>query len=496
MAVNTLTQEDLTQIADTFGYVTPQMCGAVCDGVTDDSAAFALAVTKASNEKKKLLISGTLAIKEDVDISVLSSVVICGASGQCAGAPSPGSSDASSKIVFYDGAKITTYIPTSITWRDVTFVSGDYTKAVAATEDTPAVERVSVGTAFLVKSYKNTWENCTFCGFDKAFVLQEGAFANGNVNTWCGENKIISCTFTDCNRGINVTDSNISDNMVKDNICTSTCDYFIYAEKHLGFWLITGNHDYAKHGSLLVLTGGVVSNNYFDGIGKLRLRGACFTFSSNTFLGTQAQYAQQVGWFNICGTVEKATFTANACYTPSSDKVVFAYIENPTNGSTTYVSNNRFTGNAMNTCSYVFAKPANIEGEATKKCVLFGNVIDDCLLEYTMHSNLCTFSKEAAVNEIRAVGSMLFGRYVVENEKINGEWIPGTLVVVAPHATTDNCTHIVTVTDTDDVTTTTIGRKNYVSVPNMNTVKKVSVQSFYPGQISGLAVPQSCDYNS
>lgn len=160
---------------------------------------------------------------------------------------------------------------TSVNENEATFVFDGGTFALQGTSKVDFDRCVfigSVGTTMMNTAFtltdparKLNISNSTFSN------LKYGIYCNNNEK-WSGESIFNNLYFMLCDTGIYYKKGGY-DCLVSECIFQGSCNYAIVFNNSLGA-LISGNHDYSKMGCTFMYGANIV-NNYFDGLGKLRI---------------------------------------------------------------------------------------------------------------------------------------------------------------------------------------------------------------------------------
>ena len=124
------------------------------------------------------------------------------------------------------------------------------------------------GTGILLKSFANKFINCKFNQFYKALSAEDGA------DNWLGENKILYCSFYNCEYCFHSTAG--SDSEFIGNLIHGSCGVGFYGGC-AGF-TISLNHFYGKKSNVFEFFNTLISDNYIqeeiDGIPSIVLNGS------------------------------------------------------------------------------------------------------------------------------------------------------------------------------------------------------------------------------
>lgn len=161
---------------------------------------------------------------------------------------------------------------TSVNEQEATFVFDGGTFALQGTS------KVDFDRCVFIGSVGTTKMNTAFTLTDPARKLNisNSSFANllygvycNNNNMWSGESLFNNLYFEVCNTGLYYEKGGY-DCLVSECVFQGSCDNSIIFNNALGA-LISGNHDYSKNGCTF-LYGANIVNNYFDGLGKLKIK--------------------------------------------------------------------------------------------------------------------------------------------------------------------------------------------------------------------------------
>lgn len=242
-------------------FISPKDFGAVGDGVADDTQAFISALKAASTNNTPIVLNGTYLIGA-AEIELGNPVAIYGS------VPNVNSTvtDTATKADIILKGELTLIKTTSIAFTNVCFKNS------------------STG-VIKIASFRNTFNHCTFIGFNPALNVIKGT-------NWNGENKILSCTFHNCESCIKLDAG--SDGDIDGCLVDGTCGSFITSVADSGY-KITKNHCYGKGITTLHGNNTIIEGNYFDGLSKLVINGngGCI-INNNLFLGTPKETEQFV----------------------------------------------------------------------------------------------------------------------------------------------------------------------------------------------------------
>lgn len=237
--------------------ITPEMFGAVGDGVANDTNALIAAIKAASKKNVTLFLAGSYNIASDIVID----------------------NDSAPNGLNVEGASNTTFsidnIPTSTTTIKlnsnkiiVSGVSNVYMRGVSITGSETGIK---------INGYRSKIIECAFSGFQTAISLvNEGA-------SFAGENVIDSCLFLTCAVAIN--SGYVSDNYIIGNIFHGTCTKSMTGSFTSN--IISANHDYSSQGATI---GGAlfeITGNYIDNCTLTITSALSFKITNNFFIVTE-----------------------------------------------------------------------------------------------------------------------------------------------------------------------------------------------------------------
>ena len=259
----------------TSNIVTPEMHGAAGDGVTDDTKAVQDAFNEASKSRKILILSKCYNVPSGLTLNT-------------ANTPYP---------VTVIGSNHSTFAVNSdgVNQDNVNLKLGNSSITISGIANVfmQGVGLQGTGTAIIMNGYRSTVHNCMFSGFNIA-IKKQSSSASFN-----GENKINGCLFIGCNICLQ-SEANSTDDIVSNCIAHSTCTNFITGS--IVGYMVNSNHDYSENGSDISGSGYLISNNYFDGVNKLKISGnGPFTIVGNQFVIP-----------NFSGNASCITFSSNA----------------------------------------------------------------------------------------------------------------------------------------------------------------------------------------
>lgn len=189
-----------------------------------------------------------------------------------------------------------------------------------------------------IKSFRNSINFCSFENINNAINTETG-------KNWVGENSITNCIFHNTINCINLNYG--SDGYILNNICDNTCTNFINGFNDAGY-IISHNHDYSRNGSTLSGYGVLFTNNYIDGVSKLKITGNGFiSIIDNQFLISTLKDN------NYCIKITNENFTDSLI---NNNKVTYKnttkldnlfFIDNSTN---TFLTRVQMKNNSINNC--------------------------------------------------------------------------------------------------------------------------------------------------
>lgn len=242
---------------DALPYVTPTMFGAKGTGLTDDTDAILTAIAYANTNRKILVLDKIFLINKELTINSGANIII---EGTISNLNTLISSTSNANIIIGENGSINLVGTANVTFRNIGFRGSG--KGVG-------------DSGIIIKSFRNTFDNCTFDKFNTAISV-------GKAINWNGENRITNCLFQECTTC--VIDNEGSDSFFTNNIIHSLCDNSLKGS--FGGYMIIGNHDYSVNGMTLGGYGTTITSNYFDGYKKLTITGnTAPVIVGNTFLG-------------------------------------------------------------------------------------------------------------------------------------------------------------------------------------------------------------------
>lgn len=238
-------------------YVTPTMFGANGTGLTDDTDAILTAIAYANTNRKILVFDKIFLINKELTINSGTNIII---EGTISNLNTLIASASNANIIIGENGSINLTGTANVTFRNIGFRGSG--KGVG-------------NTGINIKSFRNTFDNCTFDKFNTAISV-------GKALNWNGENRITNCLFQECTTC--VIDNEGSDSYFTNNIIHSLCDNSLKGV--FSGYQITGNHDYSVNGMTLGGYCETITSNYFDGYKKLTITGNTSpVIVGNTFLG-------------------------------------------------------------------------------------------------------------------------------------------------------------------------------------------------------------------
>lgn len=238
-------------------YVTPTMFGANGTGLTDDTDAILTAIAYANTNRKILVFDKIFLINKELTINSGTNIII---EGTISNLNTLIASTSTANIIIGENGSINLVGTANVTFRNLGFRGSG--KGVG-------------NTGINIKSFRNTFDNCTFDKFNTAISV-------GKALNWNGENRITNCLFQECTTC--VIDNEGSDSYFTNNIIHSLCENSLKGV--FSGYVITGNHDYSVNGMTLDGYCETITSNYFDGYKKLTITGnTAPVIVGNTFLG-------------------------------------------------------------------------------------------------------------------------------------------------------------------------------------------------------------------
>ena len=285
----------------TEGYITPEMFGAVGDGIEDDSQAFINACEYAMTSKKRVVkLTKKYRLKQKISITGdkflhlrIEGNAICGSnSEQSKFLESP------MNIIAEGNEEGGLTFGSYITLKNVGFI--DYGVRVAG--------------------IRVKFENCVFNRCDKAITLRSDY---SDESAWLGEIMIDGCNFGLCNTCVNAEAGEkgeyYKDSRISDCIAIHGGTFLL---GKISAWQIFNNHIYTDFSFKDLNTGSVqVSNNYFDTNRtaiNITVRSGICQFSNNLFLKSTVYHPNSDTVAEpVCKVVGNATtsfvFENNTC---------------------------------------------------------------------------------------------------------------------------------------------------------------------------------------
>lgn len=245
------------------GTVTPEMFGAVGDGVADDTEA----VQTAINHGGIIVCGGTYRITGDVylrnpqdtgDNSAFPRSKIVGKNGGIAILSSSAIIDwlqPNQATFIHDGGRFVFKYTANVEFHDCVFIG--------------AKTNTKTDIAFYAPEspYRRLHiENCTFANFDCAIY----GYQSAGADVWSGECILDTLYFALCNYCICLENGGY-DSFFTNCIAQGSCGYFLRLTNASGA-LIRGNHDYSQNGCVIYGAASIIGN-YFDGLCKLHVKG-------------------------------------------------------------------------------------------------------------------------------------------------------------------------------------------------------------------------------
>lgn len=256
---------NLSNKVDALPYITPTMFDANGTGLTDDTDAILTAIAYANTNRKILVFDKTYLINKELTINSGANIVI---EGTISNLNTLVNSTGSANIIIGENGKINLIGTANVTFRNVGFRgSGKGTGDIGIN----------------IKSFRNTFDNCTFDKFNTAISI-------GEAINWNGENRITNCVFQECTTCM--VDNKGSDSYFTNNIIHSLCDNSLMGA--FSGYIISENHDYSLNGMTLGGYCETITGNYFDGYKKLTITGnTAPNIVGNTFLGTAKENTKE-----------------------------------------------------------------------------------------------------------------------------------------------------------------------------------------------------------
>lgn len=249
---------NLSNKVDAIPYVTPTMFGANGTGLTDDTDAILTAIAYANTNRKILVFDKTFLINKELTINSGANIII---EGTISNLNTLTNTASDANIIIGATGSINLVGTANVTFRNLGFRGSG--KGVG-------------DSGIIIKSFRNTFDNCTFDKFNTAISV-------GEALNWNGENRITNCLFQECTNC--VIDNEGSDSYFTNNIIHSLCDNSLKGV--FSGYVISGNHDYSQNGMTLGGYCETITGNYFDGYKKLTITGNTSpVIVGNTFLGT------------------------------------------------------------------------------------------------------------------------------------------------------------------------------------------------------------------
>lgn len=247
----------LSNKIDALPYVTPSMFGANGTGLIDDTDAILTAIAYANTNRKILVFDKMFLINKELTINSGANIVI---EGTISNLNTLISTTSNANIIIGENGSINLVGTANVTFRNLGFRGSG--KGVG-------------NSGINIKSFRNTFDNCTFDKFNTAISV-------GKALNWNGENRITNCLFQDCTNC--VIDDEGADSYFTNNIIHSLCDNSL--KGIFSGYMISGNHDYSRNGMTLGGYCTTITSNYFDGYKKLTITGNTSpVIVGNTFLG-------------------------------------------------------------------------------------------------------------------------------------------------------------------------------------------------------------------
>jgi hypothetical protein len=238
-------------------YVTPTMFGANGTGLTDDTDAILTAIAYANTNRKILVFDKIFLINKELTINSGTNIIIEGTIGNL---NTLIASTSTANIIIGENGSINLVGTANVTFRNLGFRGSG---------------KGNGDSGINIKSFRNTFDNCTFDKFNTAISV-------GKAINWNGENRITNCLFQECTNC--VIDNEGSDSYFTNNIIHSLCDNSL--KGIFSGYQIIGNHDYSLNGMTLGGYCETITGNYFDGYKKLTITGNTGpVIVGNTFLG-------------------------------------------------------------------------------------------------------------------------------------------------------------------------------------------------------------------
>lgn len=253
-------RNDVTNLSnkiDALPFITPSMFGANGTGLTDDTDAILTAIAFANTNRKILVFDKMFLVNKELTISSGANIVM---EGTISNLNTLIATTSTANILIGETGSINIVGTASVTFRNLAFRGSG--KGVGTT-------------AINIKSFRNTFDNCSFDRFNTAISV-------GKAANWNGENRITNCLFQECTTG--VIDNEGSDSYFTNNIIHSLCENSLNGV--FSGYVISGNHDYSAHGMTLGGYCETITGNYFDGFKKLTITGnTAPAIVGNTFSG-------------------------------------------------------------------------------------------------------------------------------------------------------------------------------------------------------------------
>lgn len=256
---------NLSNKVDALPYITPIMFGANGTGLTDDTDAILTAIAYANTNRKILVFDKVYLINKELTINSGANIVI---EGTASNLNTLIASAGNANIIIGENGKINLVGTANVTFRNVGFRGSG-----------KGIGDIGIN----IKSFRNTFDNCTFDKFNTAISV-------GKAINWNGENRITNCVFQECTTC--VIDNEGADSYFTNNIIHSLCDNSLMGV--FSGYIIMGNHDYSLNGMTLNGYCETITGNYFDGYKKLTITGnTCPNIVGNTFLGTAKDNSEE-----------------------------------------------------------------------------------------------------------------------------------------------------------------------------------------------------------
>lgn len=248
---------NISNKVDALPYITPSMFGANGNGLIDDTDAILTSIAYANTNRKILVFDKIFLINKELTISSGANIVI---EGTISNLNTLIATASNANIIIGENGSINLDGTANVTFRNLSFRGSG--KGVGES-------------GIIIKSFRNTFDNCTFDKFNTAISV-------GKAKNWNGENRITNCLFQECTTCM--IDDEGSDSYFTNNIIHSLCDNSLKGV--FSGYEITGNHDYSVHGMTLGGYCETITSNYFDGYKKLTITGnTAPIIVGNTFLG-------------------------------------------------------------------------------------------------------------------------------------------------------------------------------------------------------------------